>query len=276
MKTIAAHENNSGAGYLAAQEIITDSQDAYAALSSYSDTGRTLQTVGSQTITNTFKIRLARPNLYRIEWSQAVAPSFTNGGVVWSAGDGDFTVMTRNGQPIINQRKNKDMETTLSSATGVSGLASAAIPGTFFKQNWGKVLNPTSITLQKKADEKVNDVDCYVVSSSNGPNAGQGVAGQNTTTTLWIGKLDHLIHQTQIVIEAASVKLPQFSDTDLRNILQEQNKQVTPEAIAALRKQLEATTKQAQALVKSGEIIYTQTHENIVLNKKFLPADFSQ
>jgi RNA polymerase sigma factor (sigma-70 family) len=266
-------------GNMTAQEIAKQAQDAYAALSSYSDNGKVIEQVGDQTLTTTFNIRVQRPNLYRIEWSQAVTPSFTNGGVVWSAGDGDFTLMNRNGQPIIKQRENKDMETTLTSAAGVSGGASTTIPGTFFKQNWGNVLNPASLTLQKQGDEKVDGFDCYVVSSSTGRKAGQGVAVQKTTTTLWIGKLDRLIHQTQIVVEAASIKLPQFSDTNLKNMLQEQNKPVTPDAIAALRKQLEATTKQAQAVLKSdksGEIVFTQTHENIVANQKFSPADFTQ
>ena len=266
---------------MAAQEIAKQAQDAYAALSSYSDSGTVIGQVGGQTLTTTFNIRLQRPNLYRIEWSQAMTPSITNGGVVWSAGDGDFTLMNRNGQPIIKQRKNKDMQTTLTSAAGVSGQASTMIPETFFKQNWGNVLNPASLALQKQADEKVNGVDCYVVSSSTGPKTGQGVvAVQNTTTTFWIGKLDHFIHQTRTVMEGTSIKLPQFSDAELTNILQQENKPVTPEAIAALRKQLEATTKQAQAVLKSGEqsgkMVYTQMHENIVVNQKFSPADFAQ
>ena len=268
-----------GDGKLAAQKIIRDSQDAYAALSSYSDDGKVIEQLGGQTSTITFNIRLQRPSFYRIEWSQAVTPSYTNGGVVWSAGDGDFMLMNRSGRPIITPEKHKDMQAVLASATGVSGQASATIPGTFFKQNWGNVLNPASLALQKQADEKVNGVDCYVVSSSTGPKAGQGVSVQNTTTTLWIGKLDHLIHQTQNVVEAGSIKLPQFSDTDLKNMLQEQNKPVTPDAIAALRKQLGATTKQAQAVLKSdksGEIVFTQTHENIVMNQKYSPADFAQ
>jgi RNA polymerase sigma factor (sigma-70 family) len=264
-----------GDGKLAAQKIIRDSQDAYAALSSYSDDGKVVEQLGGQTLTTTFKIRLQRPNLYRIEWSQAVTPSFTNGGVVWSAGDGDFMLMNRNGRPIINPEKHKDMQTALASATGVSGQASATIPGTFFKQNWGNALNPASLTLQKQSDERVDGVDCYVVSSRMGPKAGQAMAGQNTTTTVWIGKLDHLIHQTQTLMEAASIRLPQFSDTDLRNMLQQQSKAVTPEAIAALRKQLEATTKQAQTMIKSGKLVFTQTHENTVLNQKFSPADFA-
>ncbi len=262
---------------MAAQGIIKDSQDAYAALSSYGDSGKVIEQVGGQTLTTTFNIRLQRPNLYRIEWSQAVTPSFTNGGVVWSAGDGDFTLMNLNGQPSIKPRKNKDMQTTLASATGVSGQASSTIPGTFFKQNWGNVLNPASLTLQKQGDEKVDGVDCYVVSSSTGPKTGQGVvAVQNITSTFWIGKLDHLIHQTQTVMEGTSMKLPQMSDSDIKHILQEQNKPVTPEAIAALRTQLEAPLKQVQATVKSGKIVFTQTHENIVVNQKFSPADFAQ
>ena len=256
---------------LSAQEIAKEAQNAYAALSSYSDDGKVIEQVGGQTLTITFNIRLQRPNFYRVEWTQATA-YFTNGGVAWSAGNGDFLVM-KNGQFSAKPEKYRDMQTALSAATGISGQASAIIPGTFFKQNWGNVLNPARLGVQKQGDEEVNGVDCYVLSSRTGSKAGQGVVA---TTTFWIGKLDHLIHQTQTVMESASIRLPQFSGTDLRNMLQKENKPVTPEAIAALRTQLETTTKQAQKLMKAGNIIFTQTHENIVVNRKFSPADFAQ
>jgi hypothetical protein len=91
------------------------------------------------------------------------------------------------------------------------------------------------------------------------------------TTTLWIGKRDHLIHQTQTVMEGLTIRMPQESDSDLKTILERQNKPATPEAIAALRTELEASMK----LARSGTFVSTQTHENISLNQNFSPADFA-
>jgi len=272
--TVAISQTGSN-NKLAAQAIIKASQDAYTALSSYSDSGKVIAEVGGQTVTTTFNIRLQRPNLYRVEWSQAVTPSFSTGGVVWSAGNGDFMLMKMAGQPSSKPRKEQDMQSALATATGVSGQASSTIPGTFFKQNWGNVLNPAGSTLQKQKDEPVGGLDCYVVSSSTGPIARQGKTVRNTTTTLWIGKQDHLIHQTQMMMEGASFALPQTSDSKIKAMLEEHNEPATPEAVAAARGRMEAGIKQAQAMLKSGRFIFTQTHENISINEKFSPSDFA-
>jgi RNA polymerase sigma factor (sigma-70 family) len=270
-----------------AQEIIKKSQDAYAALSSYSDSGKISAEVGNQTIPTTFNIRLQRPNLYRIEWTQTTA-FFTNGGTVWSAGNGDFLVM-KHGQYNAQPEKCRDMQTALADATGISGQASSTIPGTFFNQNWGNVLklNPAKSTLQKLKDETVDDVDCFVLSTiidaANLPSKGKlpnnaGKVGK-TTTTFWIGKQDYLIHQAQTIVEGASITLPQFSDSQIKAMVERQNKPATPEAVAAMRTQLQTITKQAQqaqSAIGSGKIVSTQTHENIVVNQKFSPADFAR
>jgi serine/threonine protein kinase len=78
----------SGGDQPTAQEIAGKSRDAYAALSSYSDSGAVVFDMGSQTITTTFNIRLQRPNLYRIDWTQDTGPNSIR-GVVWSDGSGD-------------------------------------------------------------------------------------------------------------------------------------------------------------------------------------------
>ena len=64
--TVAILQNSNG-DKLTAQEIARQTQDAYAALSSYSDTGTNISTIAGQTITTTSSIKLQRPNLYRID-----------------------------------------------------------------------------------------------------------------------------------------------------------------------------------------------------------------
>ena len=76
--TVAVSQTG-GSDKLTPQEIAKQSQDAYAALSSYSDNGTAMTEGGGQTTTTTFNIRLQRPNLYRIDWTQT-------GGFYMSAG----------------------------------------------------------------------------------------------------------------------------------------------------------------------------------------------
>jgi RNA polymerase sigma factor (sigma-70 family) len=76
-----------------AQEIVAKSHDAYAALSSYSDSGTVVSQIAGQNVTTTFNTRLQRPNLYRIDWAQT-AGTFTSKGVVWSDGSGDNLQIT--------------------------------------------------------------------------------------------------------------------------------------------------------------------------------------
>ena len=263
---------------LAPLEIIKDTQNAYAALSSYSDTGTTLQTVGSMTITNTFKIRLARPNLYRIEWEEP-APGFTNKGAVWSAGNGDFLLTAKTGHEQNAKRsKEQDMASNLSSATASSGSASSAIPGTFFGQNWGNItLKPLASgrsKLTRQKDENVGGFDCLVVAGDV-----SGKNGANMKMTLWIGKRDFLIHQSQQAV-AGLPRMPELqaalSDSEIRDSLSRAGKPATPEAIAAMRKQIQDALKATLATLNTGNFSAIQTHENIVVNQKFSPADFSQ
>src|SRR5476651_2259292 len=171
---------------LQTSEIFKKAQDTYAALTSYSDEGKTVATLNGTTITTTFKIRLARPNLYQIEWEQeqtsesSFSTTKTKTQAVWSAGDGDFLEMLGRGA-----QKLKDKETALSGATGISGNAAASIPGTFFKMNWGNQLGRPVAGEKPQADEKMGAVDCYVFTDE---------LKKGITRTLWIGKQDFLIH----------------------------------------------------------------------------------
>jgi|GEM_PF-1044549 len=282
-----------------AQEIAGRSRDAYAALSSYSDSGTVVSEIAGQNVTTTFNTRLQRPNLYRIDWTQGTGLS----GVVWSGGSGDY-LQIMPGVPVTpgalaaiiaaGQENNakpqrmQNMKTALTRATGLSGSAASTIPGAFFNQDLGDVFVAPVASgrhpLQKEKDAKVGNVDCYVVSSvldfSKIPD-NKGKPG-TASTMLWIGKRDFLIHQcrTKYVEKVDSNALSdQAIDEAIKKSLEMQNKPATPEAIAAMRPQMKAIMKQVQSTLKSGfesGIVFTQTHENIVVNKQFSPSDFEQ
>jgi RNA polymerase sigma factor (sigma-70 family) len=231
--TVAISQTN-GNDRLTTQEIFKQSQDAYASLSSYSDEGKTVATLNDMTLITTFTIKLARPNFYRIEWQQPVHSFYTNQGVVWSAGKGDFMVMGDRGAQNQGNR-----ESALSSATGISGSAAATIPGTFFKMKWGNQLGAAASSETRRADEKVGEVVCYVLTSES----------KGRTRTLWIGKKDFLIHQVRTVTSAEAMKAALDQAAKVTGV----HPQITPQGITS-----------------------TETHMNIVVNKTYLPADFER
>ncbi|HEY3760757.1 MAG TPA: sigma-70 family RNA polymerase sigma factor [Verrucomicrobiae bacterium] len=115
-----------------------------------------------------------------------------------------------------------------------------AIPGTFFKTPWGNQLGLPVSGEKQETDARTGDTDCYVFVNTLG----------GTTRTLWIGKKDFLIRQIQNISDPEAVK-------------------------AALEHAAKVTGKPAPKL-PPGSITSTETHENIVLNKKLSLPDFQQ
>src|SRR5208282_2507090 len=229
-----------------AQEIAAKTRDAYAALSSYSDSGKVVSEMSGQTNSLAFNIRLQRPNMYRINWTQktglmAGVPS--DNGVVWSDDSGDYFQTTANGAgKSAETQKVESMKTALHRAAGPSWSTAATIPGAFFNQNFGDVFAYPAILgrypIQKEKDRNVGAVDCYVVSTemdlSKVPDAGKP---GTVAAMLWIGKKDLLIHQSRTrymeKVDDEALSSDQALDDAIRKSLEMQNKPVTPEAIAA-------------------------------------------
>ncbi len=177
--TVAVSKGNDDDG-LTARQILQRLHNAYAALTSYSDTGTSTGTVGTKTVPPiTYSTKLARPNLYRIEWQQDYG-FFVQTGMVWSAGSGNFLKMTSESSP----EREPNMEGSLGGATGISGGAAGSIPGTFFKQNWGNI---NMHSPSREPDAAVGGIDCYVLTQSGG----------GRTQTIWIGKRDFLVRQIE-------------------------------------------------------------------------------
>ncbi|HEX4341962.1 MAG TPA: sigma-70 family RNA polymerase sigma factor [Verrucomicrobiae bacterium] len=237
--TVAISQTNANiSDGLTAAEIFKQSKDAYAALSSYSDEGETVSTLGDTSVgSHKFSIKLARPNLYRIEWRQEVFAGFANKGIVWSAGSGDFMIMDGG-----NVQKQGSRESALAGATGISGGAAARIPGTFFIMNWGNQLGLSTSGEKRQADEKVGDTDCYVFTSES--------KGRNRT--LWIGKKDFLIWQIRNFTSAEALKA----------------------TLAEAARRHPSLPARPQMEYKNA--ISTETHRNIVVNQQLSPADFQQ
>ena len=174
---------------LSAEEIIQNAQAKYSSLSSYRDEG-TISSTAVGKVNLTFTTMLARTNLFRIAWTQNVGTSSVT-GMVWTAGN--FILLQRQGSPL---QTFSDQQTAIASATGASGGVTATIPGTFFQQNWGSHIGNAARFTQRQTVERIGDADCYVLTSSNSA----------STTTLWIGRTDSLIHKVRTTTSAAIMK----------------------------------------------------------------------
>jgi outer membrane lipoprotein-sorting protein len=222
-------------------EIFAKAREAYAALASYTDQGTVIATLNGLTITTTFKIKLARPNLYRIEWLQANDSPFSvtqkKLQSVWSDGTGDFLDMLGQGP-----KKQASQEMALASATGISGGAAATIPSAFFKTGWGDQLGNAARNDKQQPDEKIGDTDCYVFSGSS----------KGRTSTIWIGKQDFLIRQVRTLTSAAAMKA------------------VMDEAAKA-----DPAVTAHMPAIPPNDLTSTETHTNLILNPKLAPPDFT-
>lgn len=287
-----ARSQTAGDG-MTAQEIAAKSRAAYAALSSYRDSGTVVSEMNGQKQTLTFHTRLQRPNRYRIDWTHETGlkiPGCEN-GLAWSDGSGDYLLTAVAGEEKnAKSDKMQNMRMALGRATGPSWSAASTIAGAFFGQDLGDVfIAPVAsgrYPLERGKDAQVGDVDCYQVSSvidfSKIPAPEREKPGI-ASTTLWIGKGDFLIHQTRTKyvekVDSSALMTDQAIDEAIKKSLELQHKPATPEAIAALRPQMKTIMKQVQRTLKSGfeaGVVTTQTHENIVVDKKLSPADFAR
>lgn len=176
---------------LSAQEILNRSKQAYAALTSYTDEGVSISKVGDNDVAPTiFSIKLARPNLYRIQWRQNMG-FYAPAGLVWSNGkdnvrvSGDLSTTNANG----------NLDSTLGIAAGVSGGASSTIPPGFFDPDKG-ILNSMLRQGTREPDEAVGGIDCFVLQQQI----------NERTFHVWIGKQDYLIRKVKTLTSTESLK----------------------------------------------------------------------
>jgi outer membrane lipoprotein-sorting protein len=282
-KMVVSQTVNGGSGEV--KQIVQKTIDAYAALTSYSDSGTVTTTGGGATTQTAFTIRLQRPQSYFIEWNQTSGGAFNAGGKAWNDGTGDYFQMSLPGNNAPKAQKMQNMQMALGAATGVSSQAASMIPSLFFDQGFGNMLRGSlsgASHLTQSKDERFAGIDCFVITSeldssklpkNNASGFASKIAGRlsNTKTTFWIGKQDGLVHQTRtsVTMNKNDVKL---TDSDITEMLKAQNKAATPEAIAETRTRMESMMKNTKAA--GGTFVYTQAHDNIQVNQKLSEADF--
>lgn len=221
---------------LSTAQIFKKVQETYASLTSYSDEGRVVTAMdGDATITFIiFTTRLARTNFYLIEWNRTGESSCYTGNT------GAQGVWSSGAGDFLQAecgvQPQGNREFALANAAAFSGDATATIPRMFFPQqgDWEEQLDDLALNEKRQADGKVGNITCYVFTRES----------QGQTNTLWIGKQDFLIHQVRTVISTEAIQAAASGS-------------MGPELIPALH-----------------GFTSTETHINIVLNRKFSRPDF--
>lgn len=236
--TVAVSQISNGSdSQMTPEEILERTQAVYAGLTSYTDSGTATGTIGTQTVPpHTFTTKLARPNLYQIIWQQDMGGMVMT-GMTWSVGSGNFVKITSHSRPTLYPTMKNDF----AAATGISGDASGLVPLAFFSLNAKNRLGPLALPAVRRPDEKIGDVDCYVLSETNGGRA----------ETVWIGKSDFLVRQAESDVSAATL-------------------QKTLQAAAKQNPQVKGMTANI-----AGDVELIETHSNIVLNVSLTSAGFA-
>jgi hypothetical protein len=185
----------------------------------------------------TFSIRLMKPDMYRITWSQKgpVAQS----GAVWREGGKPYLYMSA----LNAYSKMTNDEMALGGATGISGGAAFTIPSMFLKLTKGpssplaSLENPTL-----EGNETIDGKECFKIS---GPTA------ISKKETYWISKEDSLIRKFARSLEAPDVPAPvaEMTDKQIEEALRGLGEEVNAESKAKMKKRM-AGIKQMIAQVK--------------------------
>ena len=194
-----------------------------------------------QTNTTEVSIKLARPDLYRIDLDMKMG-TVSMKNAVWSSGDGDFMFMGRRYMKLPNRR----------AALGISGSAgglSSAVAQLFFGETESIVKD-----WAKADDDTVNDEDCYTLT---------GIAtGQKLK--IWVSKASYLILQSQVTLGG------KISEADIDESIKNMGTNATPQQIAKMK----AQTKQAMAMASKIKGSITETYDDIETNNVFTAETF--
>lgn len=169
----------------------------------------------------TCKVRLARPDLYRMEWTIPIASRAPMGGAAWSSGE-RYYLSNANGQV----QEEDDPKLAMAGATGMGAPGSTrTIPNLFFKRS-----DPLRYMANANLlpEENVGGIDCYVLSK----NVSWG------KEILWITK-DFLVIQTRTITDRSSVG-PRMTWNDFKTRLEQIKKSSSdPKEVIRRTKDLE-------------------------------------
>ena len=236
--------------------ILAKSTAAYEALENYSAEGTIhvdMDREGKTTKLDTvFEVKLKKPNLYLVTWTQSSAESaaFKQSGAVWSDGTQPYLYM---GVTKAYAKIEGD-QMALATATGISGGVAHTIPAHFLPE-MKKLGSPFARLVKPKltGTELIGDDNCYVI---RGSSAGAG------DETLWISVQTYLVRQFRRTMTSdGTQKMPKLTDKQLEASIKASGQEVTEERKKEMREMMAKTAERMKDL--KFTMTSTETHEKI-------------
>jgi len=212
-----------------------------------------LQQMGEQQLKSIFTIKMARPNLYCIEWNNNIDSDLSKVGNAWSVGDGSYGLILG---------KEKSFEKPLRALIWTASNMGKVQSSLFFDTSLNTLRELRDLSQQE--DEQLEGVDCYVISGSR----------HRTTYTYWVSKKDFLIRRYKFVSggDGKPIEGPghELTDETIKESFKAMDKEATPEEIAKMRTMLTA----ANAMVSKVKVTNTETYRNIILDQSISEEQF--
>jgi len=212
--------------------------------------------------TTSFTIKLKKPNMYLITWSQTSVPAaLPQGGAVWSDGTQPYLYLLMN----TSYAKVGDDVSALGGATAISSGASNTVPSLFFPAftDKGFALARLKDPVLEKS-ELIGGDDCYVIS---------GASNISKKETFWISKSSNLILRYEKSLEApeGGAAMPEITDDLVEKSLKAMGQPVTDDS----KKQMREMIKAAQSTLKNGDVTGTSMEMQMeITNPDFTDKDF--
>jgi len=205
--------------------------------------------------TAAFTMVLAKPDRYRITWtkSNSLVPMMEQSGAVWHGGAGRNLFMGIG--PTNVCIKQKDDLMALASATGASGGVAMSIPSLFFQElKWEHNLASSLKGPKLDGTEKVNGVECYVISGSS---------SASKKETLWIAKDGHVVvkHCRSLEPPEGKLEMPEATDEQLEEALKRMGREVTDENKGQMREMMSRVRETMKGMKIKGTM--TEVHTGI-------------
>ena len=211
--------------------VLREMEARYESLGTFGATGKVVTEIGwtnggtnapFASSSTTFSMKLARPDFYRIEWTQKmdfVFSHFTRQAAAWSSGGGHFVLM-----PDGKVSRFLNRELVLKFAADVAGGGPREASSLFFKKGKEKGPADSLKNPSREPDEKIDGEDCYVVSADY----------PDGKEILWITRSDSFLKQYRFTYagkapQESSPTQPGMSDSMLKQWLKLDGLDMTPE-----------------------------------------------
>ena len=240
-------------------DVMRKALEHYQRLRSYSAQGMTISHLITgkidMIIESTFSIKLGRPMLYNISWSQNQPSMVSPRSAVWNAGQGPYLYMGM----MKAYAKQANDELALGAATGISGGAANTIPSIFFPRS-GILSQMTDLKFERL--ESIAGESCYVLS---------GRSPVSTRHTFWISRERLLFLKMEYSLGTPSkIEVAEATDAQIDEAIKMMGAEPTKERRERMRAMMRAPMRIVAKL--RGKI--TEIHADILTDAALAAKDF--